>query len=97
VSAELCAIRFFACRKEALWLLNLVLKEAEQSSMYGWLELLSCLVTVARYIKSLYKHLPFNRQSEGCLQLHCVSFSLIAAESSYKLVLVRAINNVFYF
>jgi len=58
---------FSACRKEALWLLNLVLKVIEQSPMYDWLELLSCLVTVAWFITSLYKHLPFNGQWEGCL------------------------------
>jgi len=57
--------------------LNLVLKVVEQSPVYDWLELLSCLVTAAWYITSLYKHLPFNGQWEGCLQLHCVSFGLI--------------------
>jgi len=36
-----------ACRKEALWLLDQVLKVVEQSPMYDWPELLSCLVTVA--------------------------------------------------
>jgi len=25
----------------------------------------------------LYRHLPFNKQWEGCIQLHCVSFSLV--------------------
>jgi len=60
-------LAFSACRIEALWLLNLVSKVVEQSPMYDWLELLSCLVAVAWYII-----LPFNRQWEGCLQLHCV-------------------------
>jgi len=40
-------LAFSACRKEALWLLNLVLKVVEQSPIYDWLELLSCLVRVA--------------------------------------------------
>jgi len=65
------------CRKEALWLLNLVLKVVEQSPMYDWLELFTHLVTVAWYIMSLYEHLPFNEQWEGSLQLHCVSFGLV--------------------
>jgi len=43
------------------------LKVVEQSPMYDWLELLSCLVTVAWYITSLYEHVPFNGQWEGCL------------------------------
>jgi len=84
-----------ACRKEALWLLNRVLKVVEQSPMYDWLQLLSCLVTVAWYITSLYKHLPFYGQWESCLQLHCVLFGLVVVVGVYAvLTLTRSMDHI---
>jgi len=75
VSAELGIVCFFACRKEALWLLNPIFKVVEKVlCMIGWSY---CHVLSQLPGRFLYRHLPSNGQLEGCLQLHCLSFSLV--------------------